>query len=192
MAAFPYPKPAPARLREWIGEGFSWIYTNVLWGGAAILLGIFIPVLFGAEATVSNDAILAITVLGITICATQIEFPPELPVRQQSQKLWLTRVAVMSIAGGAVIAAFSAPIPLGNAARPGHELMLKLSIVLCLIAIVTGLWLSVLRTLALGQYLTDIIQQARAGESYAGDLAAAQQGLIGDAKSATEVDGVKL
>lgn len=189
MAAFPYP--APTGPLGWIHEGLSWLYTNVLWGMVAILLGTFTPLLFGVKPQLPNDATLAVTVLAITICATHIDFPTELRVKHKYQLTWLTRAAVVFIFLGAVIAAFSTANTFGDALKLDRELMLILSAALFVVAVLIGLWLSVLRRLAFERYLLDTIRAAHEG-TYAVEIAQAREDLVDQARTATKVDDVKL
>jgi hypothetical protein len=192
MANLAIPKAAPTSAGQWLNDSLSWLYINVFWGALAILLGTFFPMLSGESPLLPDDSTLAITVLAITLCATQTEFPRELKIREHIQQLWLGRAALIVCVFGAVIAAVSTGSSIIDHLKLDKAFLLNTSLYVFAFAILIGYWAFVLRTKATDDYIVQIIKASREAGGYAEEINDDKRNISEQAKTENEVAGVRL
>lgn len=75
----------------------TWLWKGVFWGFFPILLSAVLPIFWGHGFKVPSDALFALSVLAIAICATQVEFPSEKSTVQPRLREWLPRLTNLII-----------------------------------------------------------------------------------------------
>lgn len=186
-----YNEPVDTR-SQWVSQLCSWLWFNVVLGGLAILLSVIVWLPFINEHQFPSETTLGLIVLGITIAATNTDFPTALRPSYRELMTWLPRGAWAITCVGIVATMLTALRPYIGRTLVSPTLELVISGGILLSAILLGVAGFVVKTKASDAHFLRLIAEARGGEGYAADVNEAGARIADQAKLATDYDGTKI
>jgi hypothetical protein len=139
-----------------------WCWKGVFWGLFPIVLSSILPIFWGQTAVFPSDGIFALSILAITICATQVEFPPDKPDIQRRLREWLPRLTYLVVVVAIVLSiATNENIKYANFAAPTDSVF-PFVVTIFVISVFFGLMSFIINEVIEEKHISSLPEQRRA------------------------------